>query len=104
MAPEEASSSLYRRLHFSLGLFTADYTSLLTEFMNDLEVIHGLFNADYITSTRDRTIEWGELELFAASPFHKSSIEVKTLNDNCKVMSTFTYTVPQATKKTVWHD
>ncbi|OWZ09465.1 hypothetical protein PHMEG_00017828 [Phytophthora megakarya] len=86
--PQKASSSLYRCLRFSLAPSTADYPTLLTEFMIDLEELNGLFDVDYITVIRDRTIEW----LFAASHFHKCSIEVKTLNDNCKVMSTFTYT------------
>ncbi|EGZ24214.1 hypothetical protein PHYSODRAFT_430957, partial [Phytophthora sojae] len=97
--PEETKSSLHRCLRFSLAPSIADYTTLLTEFMAGLEDLTGLLDHDYIESIRNGTAEWGELKIFAASRLHRCSIEVKTLNDNCKVISEFTYTVPEATGK-----
>ncbi|KAF1789359.1 hypothetical protein GQ600_11429 [Phytophthora cactorum] len=40
----------------------------------------------------------GELELYASSKLHNWNIEVKTVNADCKVVSTFIYSVEEPDK------
>ncbi|EGZ30705.1 hypothetical protein PHYSODRAFT_468638 [Phytophthora sojae] len=61
--------------------------------MRELDDLKGLFDDNYITSLRNGERDGSELEIFAAAQLHSSNIQVKTLNDECRVTSAYTYAV-----------
>ncbi|EEY60496.1 uncharacterized protein PITG_13191 [Phytophthora infestans T30-4] len=68
--PEDCGSSLFCCLRHSLASTVADYASVLTSYMQELGELEGLFDDNY----------------------------VKTLDDECKVISTYTYTAADASR------
>ncbi|POM71349.1 hypothetical protein PHPALM_12098 [Phytophthora palmivora] len=52
----------------------------------------------YMNSLRDGEVSGGELEIFAEAHMHHCNIEVKTLNDDCRVVESFIYTVENPVK------
>ncbi|KAE9338802.1 hypothetical protein PF008_g11882 [Phytophthora fragariae] len=62
-------------------------------------LIHGLgtVRADFIEDLNG-SADPGELELYSASKLHNWNIEIKTLSTDCKVVSTFVYTVDNPDK------
>ncbi|POM60032.1 hypothetical protein PHPALM_31153 [Phytophthora palmivora] len=73
-----------------LGATITDYVSAVTDFI--------LIDEEYMNSLRDGEVSGGELEIFAAAHMHHCNIEVKTLNDDCRVVETFIYTVENPVK------
>ncbi|KAG4046344.1 hypothetical protein PC123_g18277 [Phytophthora cactorum] len=59
-----------------LGASYADYESVLTDYIQELEGPEGLFDDEYVASLRSGELAAGELELFAASRMHICDIEV----------------------------
>ncbi|EGZ27752.1 hypothetical protein PHYSODRAFT_476323 [Phytophthora sojae] len=96
--PSDIPASLFLCLYFSLASAVYDYKTVLTEFMTTLEDLAGLLDDDYLDAIRDGRQAIWELELFAALRFHSCNIDLKTLNYNCRVISTCTYTVPDAAR------
>ncbi|EEY63464.1 uncharacterized protein PITG_21469 [Phytophthora infestans T30-4] len=91
--PEDTRTSLFCCLRRSLGASDSDYVVSLTEYMQNLNDLTGLFDDEYIASLRSGELAPGELELFAASRMHDCDIEVVTLNNECRVISKYTYTL-----------
>ncbi|KAF1787223.1 PH domain-like [Phytophthora cactorum] len=59
--------------------------------MATLEDLEGLVDATYLDSIRHGEADPGELELYASSKLHNWNTEVKTVNADYKVVSTFIY-------------
>eukprot|EP00644_Phytophthora_capsici_P019232 jgi/Phyca11/131954/e_gw1.122.28.1 len=95
--PEDMRTSLFCCLCYSSGEQLHEYIDVLTEYMSNLQDLDGLFDIDYITSLKNGETLPGELELFAAAHMHHWNIEVKTLDEDCKVVSEYTYTVDNPT-------
>ncbi|KAG2774369.1 hypothetical protein Pcac1_g14891 [Phytophthora cactorum] len=66
--------------------------------MATLEDLEGLVDATYLDNIRHGEADPGELELHASSKFYNWNIEVKTVNTDCKVVSTFIYSVEEPDK------
>ncbi|KAG2827483.1 hypothetical protein PC129_g20992 [Phytophthora cactorum] len=73
---DDIHSSLFCCLRHSLGASYADYESVLTDYIQELEGPEGLFDDEYVASLRSGELAAGELELFAASRMHICDIEV----------------------------
>lgn len=99
--PEDIRSSLFYCLRHTLARAVAVYVAVLTNYMQELDDLKGLYNDDYITAIRSGGTGGSELELFAASRLHCCNIQVKTLNNGCKVISMYTYTVTSAPERFV---
>ncbi|KAG3013047.1 hypothetical protein PC123_g13437 [Phytophthora cactorum] len=96
--PDDIHSSLFCCLRHSLGASCADYVSVLTDYMQELAELEGLFDDEYVASLRSGELAADELGLFAASRMHNCYIEVIKLNYDCKVISKYTYTAGCATR------
>lgn len=81
-------------LRHSVASNKDDYVTALTEYSE----LSGLFDEEYIASIRYGERDGSELEIYAASRYHKCDIELKTLNYDCKVVSTFMYSVEGASQ------
>ncbi|GMF23226.1 unnamed protein product [Phytophthora fragariaefolia] len=81
--PEDIRTSLFNCLRYHLASAPADYVTVLTEFMEELTDLQGLFDKEYINAIRNSDAAPGELELFAALQIHGCDVEVKTLNKTC---------------------
>lgn len=96
--PEDIRSSLFCCLRHAFARYEDDYLTDLTQYMQELEELSGLFDEDYLVSIRNEQSDGSELVIFAAAQYHGCNIELKTLNYNCKVVSTFTYSVDDASR------
>ncbi|KAE9038088.1 hypothetical protein PR001_g8110 [Phytophthora rubi] len=91
--PDDERTSLFSCLIHGLGTVRADFIEDLCDYMASLEDLDGLVDASYLESIRNGSADPGELELYSASKLHNWNIEIKTLSTDCKVVSTFVYTV-----------
>ncbi|EGZ20969.1 hypothetical protein PHYSODRAFT_488972 [Phytophthora sojae] len=91
--PEDTHSSLFCCLRHSLASSIADYAHVLTSYMRELDDLKGLFDDNNITSLRNGERDGSEHEIFAAAQLHSCNIQVKTLNDECRVTSAYTFAV-----------
>ncbi|KAF1784263.1 hypothetical protein GQ600_5039 [Phytophthora cactorum] len=96
--PDEERSSLFSCLIHGLGTGRDDFVADLTDYMATLEDLEGLVDATYLDNIRHGEADPGELELYASSKLHNWNIEVKTVNADCKVVSTFIYSVEEPDK------
>ncbi|EEY64409.1 uncharacterized protein PITG_21417 [Phytophthora infestans T30-4] len=96
--PEDIRSSLFCCLRHAFARYEDDYLTDLTQYMQELEELSNLFDEDYLVSIRNEQSDGSELVIFAAAQYHGCNIELKTLNYNCKVVSTFTYSVDDASR------
>ncbi|KAE8951311.1 hypothetical protein PR002_g33007, partial [Phytophthora rubi] len=91
--PDDERTSLFSCLIHGLGTVRADFIEDLRDYMASLEDLDGLVDASYLESIRNGSADPGGLELYSASKLHNWNIEIKTLSTDCKVVSTFVYTV-----------
>ncbi|KAG3140865.1 hypothetical protein PI126_g15760 [Phytophthora idaei] len=96
--PDYIHSSLFCCLRHSLGASYADYASVLTDYIQELEELEGLFDDEYVASLRSVELAVGDLELFPASRKLNCDIEVIKINYDCKVISKYTHTAECATR------
>ncbi|KAG2843005.1 hypothetical protein PC129_g1597 [Phytophthora cactorum] len=89
--PDEERSGLFSCLIHGLGAGRDDFVADLTDYMATLEDLEGLVDATYLDSIRHGEADPGELELYASSKLHNWNTEVKTVNADYKVVSTFIY-------------
>ncbi|KAG2773997.1 hypothetical protein Pcac1_g15152 [Phytophthora cactorum] len=71
---------------------------ILDHYMATLEDLERLVDATYLDNIQHCEADPGELELYASSKLHNWNIEVKTVNADCKVVSTFIYSVEEPDK------
>ncbi|KAG3104913.1 hypothetical protein PI124_g13976 [Phytophthora idaei] len=95
---DEERSSLFSCLIHGQGTGRDDFVADLTDYMATLEDLEGLVDATYMDNIRHGEADPGELELYASSKLHNWNIEVKTVNADCKVVSTFIYSVKEPDK------
>ncbi|KAE9249732.1 hypothetical protein PF002_g5142 [Phytophthora fragariae] len=74
--PEDMHSSLLCCLRHSLGTTTPEYVRVLTDYMEELEDLKGLYEKDDITSIQDEKKDGSELERFAATQLHHCNIQI----------------------------
>ncbi|KAG2916984.1 hypothetical protein PC119_g12857 [Phytophthora cactorum] len=96
--PDEERSSLFSCLIHGLGTGRDDFVADLTDYMATLEDLERLVDATYLDNIQHCEADPGELELYASSKFYNWNIEVKTVNTDCKVVSTFIYSVEEPDK------
>eukprot|EP00644_Phytophthora_capsici_P017120 jgi/Phyca11/122766/e_gw1.48.364.1 len=96
--PEDIRRSLFFCLQHGIGADTPDYVASLIQYMKTLEDLDGLFDEAYLKALQDGEIPGGELELFAAVRKHRCNIEVKTLDEDCRVVEAFAYSVDDPVK------
>ncbi|KAG2812705.1 hypothetical protein PC129_g14177 [Phytophthora cactorum] len=94
--PDEERSSVFSCLFHGTG--RGDFVADLTDYMATLEDLEGLVDATYLNNIRHGEADPGELELYASSKLHSWNIEVKTVNADCKIVSTFIYSVEEPDK------
>ncbi|KAE9346041.1 hypothetical protein PR003_g7632 [Phytophthora rubi] len=75
--PEDMHSSLLCCLRHSLGTTTPEYVRVLTDYMEELEDLKGLYEKDDITSIQDEEKDGSELERFAATQLHHCNIQAR---------------------------
>ncbi|KAE9292938.1 hypothetical protein PF008_g24929, partial [Phytophthora fragariae] len=78
-----------------------EYVAALTNYMANLEDLDGLLDEAYLDLVRAGDTMPGELEIDAAMKMHAWNITLKTVDDACRLVSSFTYSVENATKDLV---
>ncbi|KAG2773155.1 hypothetical protein PC129_g18390 [Phytophthora cactorum] len=95
---DKERSSLFSCLIHGLGTGQGDFVADLTDYMATLEDLEELVDATYLDNIRHGEADPGELELYASFKLHNWNIEVKTVNADCKVVSTFIFSVEEPDK------
>ncbi|KAF1778885.1 hypothetical protein GQ600_5535 [Phytophthora cactorum] len=75
-----------------------DFVADLTDYMATLEDLEGLIDATYLDSIRHGKHTRESLSSMRLSKLHNWNTEVKTVNADYKVVSTFIYSVEELTR------
>ncbi|POM76576.1 Hypothetical protein PHPALM_6175 [Phytophthora palmivora] len=90
--PDNERTSLFFCLINGIGTPQDNFIADRTDYMDSLNDLEGLL-IPYLSYIMGGDADPGELELFTASKLYTLSIEVKTVDADCKVVSTFVCSV-----------